>query len=75
MLVISRKVHEGIIIDENIEIVVLGIEDGKVKLGIEAPKEKKIFRKEILEGIKKSNLEAANVDKNIVHSFFEQKGD
>lgn len=66
MLVVTRKLDEGIIIDGDIEVVVLGIEDGKVKLGIEAPKEKKIYRREIYTAIKEENQQAININKNVL---------
>ena len=42
MLVVTRKPDESVIIDGKITIKVLAIEDGKVKLGIDAPKNKDI---------------------------------
>ena len=47
MLALTRKVGESIIIDNNIEITVLEVKGEQVKLGISAPKEIAIFRKEI----------------------------
>ena len=73
MLVITRKLEEGIIIDGDIEIVVLGIEEGKVKLGIEAPKDKKIYRKEIFEAIKLENQSAININKDILNQLPKKK--
>ena len=58
MLVLSRKLNEKIVIDDQIEITVVGIENGKVQLGIEAPKEIEIMRKELLEDVKEENKEA-----------------
>lgn len=58
MLVLSRKLNEKIIIDDNIEVTVVGIENGKVRLGIEAPEEIEIMRKELLEDVKEENKEA-----------------
>ena len=49
MLVLSRKVNEKICIGENIVITVTMIDHGKVRLGIEAPKEIAVFRSELLE--------------------------
>ena len=51
MLVLSRKKGERIVISENIEVVVLEIRGGRVKLGFEAPKEVSIHRKELQEQI------------------------
>lgn len=66
MLVLARKEEESLIIDGKIEIVVLGIEDGKVKLGINAPKEVKIYRKEVLDEVMKENQSAALAAKSLL---------
>lgn len=58
MLVLSRKLNEKIIIDENIEIKVLSIENGNVQLGITAPKDIEILRQELLEDVKAENRAA-----------------
>ena len=63
MLVVTRKVNEGIVIDGEIRVVVVGVEDGKVKLGIDAPRDKGIYRQEIYEVIKQENREAATADR------------
>ena len=62
MLILTRKKDESIVIGDNIEIKVVSIEDGKVKLGINAPKNIDIHRKEIYEEIQKENKAAANVE-------------
>ena len=49
MLVLSRKLGEKIFINDNICITVVDIDRGKIRLGIEAPREVPIFRKELLE--------------------------
>jgi carbon storage regulator len=59
MLVLSRKSNESIMIGGQIEVVVLGIENDTVKLGIRAPKEVDIYRKELYVSIQASNREAA----------------
>jgi carbon storage regulator len=48
MLVLSRKLGEKIIIGDNITITVVDIDRGKIRLGIEAPREVPIFRQELL---------------------------
>ncbi len=60
MLILTRKKNESIIINDNIEIMVIETDDGKVKLGINAPKAVKIHRKEVYESIIKENQEASN---------------
>ncbi len=50
MLVLSRKLGEKICIGQNIFLTVVDIERGKVRLGIEAPREIPIYRQELLAG-------------------------
>ncbi len=59
MLVLSRKAKESIMIGPNIEVRITKIEGDTVRLGIIAPKEVSIFRKEILSLIESSNRTAA----------------
>jgi len=60
MLVLTRKDDESIIIGKDIEIKIIKTENGKVKIGIEAPKSIEINRKEIFEQIENQNKEAIN---------------
>jgi carbon storage regulator len=53
MLVLSRKLGEKIYISENICITVVDIDRGKIRLGIEAPREVPIFRQELLQNADK----------------------
>lgn len=58
MLVLSRKNNESIMIGDNIEVVVLEIRDGNVKLGINAPREVSVHRTEVFNQLNKSDLES-----------------
>lgn len=58
MLVITRKHDESITISDNIEVTVLEISKDKVKIGINAPKEVKIYRSE-LKTLRSTNEQAA----------------
>ena len=59
MLVLSRKKNESIIINGNIEIKIIEAEDGKVKIGIEAPRDIIIHRKEVFDQIAEQNKAAS----------------
>lgn len=65
MLILTRKKDESIIINGNIEIQVIGIEEGKVKIGISAPKSVTIHRSEIFEKIKESNVASTVKNRNL----------
>ena len=69
MLIITRKKGESIMVGDNIEIVISKIEDGSVKIGINAPKDISILRKEIYEEVEKENREATNIDISMLDSI------
>ena len=82
MLVLSRQKNESIIIGDNIEIIIVDVRGGKVKLGITAPKNISVHRKEVYEAIqreKKSqklaeedlNDEPDEVDEGLSHNAVE----
>lgn len=62
MLALSRKKNEAIIINNNIEISILEVKGDQVKVGINAPKEVPIYRKEVYLQIQEANKEAANME-------------
>lgn len=62
MLALSRKKGEALVINNNVEVTVLEIKGEQVKLGINAPKEVPVYRKEVYVQIQDANKEALNVD-------------
>ncbi|WP_125152128.1 carbon storage regulator CsrA [Clostridium rectalis] len=66
MLVVGRKKGESIIIGENIEITVIKVEDGSVKLAIEAPREVTILRKELYNQVEEENKNSIKFDTSIL---------
>lgn len=66
MLVLSRKKNESIVINNDITIVVVEIRGDKVRLGVEAPKEVPVHRREVYDAIHRNdatNGEATDADK------------
>lgn len=63
MLVLTRKLGETIVIDDNIIIKVVDIHGKQIRLGIEAPTEITIFRGEIHDRIQEENRKAAGAQK------------
>ena len=61
MLVLSRKKNESIVINDDITIVVVEIRGDKVRLGVEAPKEVPVHRREVFDAIHRN--EAASTSK------------
>ena len=62
MLALSRKKNEALVINNNVEVTVLEIKGEQVKLGITAPREVPVYRKEVYVQIQDANKEAVNVD-------------
>ena len=59
MLALSRKKNEAIIVNNNVEITILEIKGDQVKLGISAPREVPVYRKEVYVQIQEANKAAA----------------
>ena len=62
MLALSRKKNEALVINNNIEITILDIKGDQVKIGISAPKQIPIYRKEVYLQIQEENKAAISVD-------------
>ncbi|MBU3105521.1 carbon storage regulator CsrA [Clostridium gasigenes] len=69
MLVITRKKGESLLIGDNIEITISKIDDGSVKIAIDAPREITILRKELYTEVKSENIEAIKIDMDILKKF------
>ena len=61
MLVLSRQRDESIIIGNNVQITIVDIRGDKVRLGIEAPAEISVHRKEVYDAIQRENRRAAGI--------------
>jgi carbon storage regulator len=62
MLVLTRKLGQSIMIGDEIEVVVLEVRGEQVRLGISAPRDVTVHRKEIYSQIHEENVEATKVD-------------
>ncbi|WP_033794286.1 carbon storage regulator [Helicobacter pylori] len=70
MLILSRKVNEGIVIDDHIHIKVISIDRGSVRLGFEAPEKTLILRAELKEAIVSENQKASVcVDESLLENI------
>lgn len=63
MLILSRKTGQSLIIGDDVEIKIVSIDGDNVKIGISAPKDVTVMRKELLE-VKDENKKAINIDKS-----------
>ena len=66
MLILTRKVNQKLIINDDIEVVILESYKNSVKIGVNAPNNVQIYREEIYNEIKKSNNQAKNIDVNTI---------
>ena len=70
LLALSRKKGEALVINNNIEVTVLEVKGDQVKIGISAPKEVPIYRKEVYLQIQDSNKEAMQADLEALKKLF-----
>ncbi|WP_328801041.1 carbon storage regulator CsrA [Paenibacillus sp. LX16] len=73
MLVLTRKKGESIVIQNDIVITVLSVEGDTVKIGISAPKDIDIYRKEVFDAIQQNN-QFAVMDSNAIQSAMLEMG-
>ncbi len=69
MLILSRKTDQQIKIGDNITITIIDIKGDQAKIGIEAPKNVKVFRQEVFNAIKNENTEASIVNNDVVSTI------
>lgn len=69
MLVITRRKDESLLIGDDIEIKIVKVEDGNVRLAISAPRDITILRKEVFERVKEENKEAISGNLDILKEF------
>lgn len=62
MLVLTRKAGEGIVIGDNITIKIVEVKSGGIRIGIDAPRDTKIYRQEVYDRIRQENIDAASWD-------------
>ncbi len=60
MLILSRKINEKICIGNNITLTIMEVRGDQVKVGIDAPKDVKVFRQEVFNAIQSENKAAAS---------------
>ncbi len=72
MLVITRKLNEGITIGDDVELTILEISKDRVKIGINAPKEVKVFRTE-LKTLRQTNEQSANASGEAIQQLLNSR--
>ncbi len=65
MLIVTRKEGEVVVVNDTIEVVLVSIEGGQVRLGFNAPRDVRIHRKEVYDRIRSANQEAATDKKSV----------
>lgn len=80
MLVLARKPNQSIMIGDEIEIKIIEVKGDQIKVGIQAPRNIAVHRKEIYEEIKKANIEATDSKNKIdkiksISGLFKKKKD
>ena len=75
MLVLSRQRDESIIIGDNIVVTIVDVRGDKVRLGIEAPREVSVHRREVYEAIQRENQAASKIQLDDARQIGRAPGD
>jgi carbon storage regulator len=76
MLVLTRKTNQSIMIGDDIEVSVLAVSRDKIRLGITAPREVPVFRKEVYLSIKEEQVSVdGGANKRVEHALDELSND
>jgi carbon storage regulator len=75
MLVLSRQRDESIIIGDNIVVTIVDVRGDKVRLGIEAPREVSVHRREVYEAIQRENQQASKIQLDDARQIGRAPGD
>jgi carbon storage regulator len=76
MLVLTRKTNQSIMIGDDVEVSVLAVSRDKIRLGITAPREIPVFRKEVYLSIKEEQVSAdGGANKRVEHALDELSND
>jgi carbon storage regulator len=73
MLVLSRQRDESIMIGDNVVVTVVDIRGDKVRLGIQAPHEIPVHRREVYEAIQRENVQAAQLQPQDLHEIGDRR--
>ncbi|WP_324824536.1 carbon storage regulator CsrA [Sinanaerobacter sp. ZZT-01] len=75
MLILTRKINQSFLISEDIEVTVTEISGDKVRIAIDAPKEVKILRKELIEATSANReaLEGSNLEVSQIKSILRKE--
>lgn len=69
MLILSRKTDQQIKIGDDITLTIIEVRGDQVKIGVEAPKDVKVFRQEVFNAIKSENTAASTVNTSKIGSL------